>query len=633
MGFDSEPPSQPNFPGLSVLEGKLNEQAIQQQLFANRPTQYTPWGTSSWWWRPEFDPASGATHLRWSQNIELPPESLSALEAQRRLDATRSVHAERLINQKDVQDRALVDWDPLYLATPRSDLPYYSWDTDPRVNYRAHRNILFQGDDRRRSRPPFRTESLNPIHLQVPGAPRTDLPRETWQGMAPGNVSMQTPEPIRPNDVNAFGWGQMAPNQIERSYYQGLTPNEMESSDELRSRTEQAVYDRMTSRLDPQWEQMGESLESQLWNQGLRPGDEAYDEAMDDFNRRRTDAYQAAQNEAVLAGREEAESQFGMGLTRRQQAIQEARGQFEQDVARRGLALGERERVLGAEMARRELMSAEYGREFEQQMLQRGAAGAEYEAEFNREMERRRQEVAERGAEFERQLAGRQAMTEELRDVFQRELARRQQGEAEFGAEFAREAQFAGLSMDQAQDVFNRELARRQQLIDEYERRFGMQMTQRQQVIAEELQKRGFTVNEINSLLSGAQVGMPNFPGFQPAGRAQAPGLTQAATQQYRGQLDAYNAEQMRNQGIFAGLTGLAGAGAQLATAFGFSDRRLKTHVKRIGTLKGGIPFYGYRLLGIPTVGVMADEVPETWTTVHSSGFLMVDYSKVWNNG
>lgn len=55
-----------------------------------------------------------------------------------------------------------------------------------------------------------------------------------------------------------------------------------------------AAYNAFTARLDPQWNQRQASLENQLTNQGIRPGSEAYSNAMRDFNTGRNDAYQQA---------------------------------------------------------------------------------------------------------------------------------------------------------------------------------------------------------------------------------------------------------------------------------------------------------------------------------------------------
>jgi hypothetical protein len=78
----------------------------------------------------------------------------------------------------------------------------------------------------------------------------------------------------------------------------------------------------------------------------------------------------------------------------------------------------------------------------------------------------------------------------------------------------------------------------------------------RQQQLTEDMTKRGFSLNEINAILSGQQVGMPQMPNFSNATAAQpAPIMTGAAQQ---ASID--NANNPMN-----GLMGLAGAGLNAA--------------------------------------------------------------------
>lgn len=54
------------------------------------------------------------------------------------------------------------------------------------------------------------------------------------------------------------------------------------------------AYSSMTARLDPQWQQREAAQKTQLANQGLAPGGEAYTNAMRDLNNARNDAYTQA---------------------------------------------------------------------------------------------------------------------------------------------------------------------------------------------------------------------------------------------------------------------------------------------------------------------------------------------------
>jgi len=66
-----------------------------------------------------------------------------------------------------------------------------------------------------------------------------------------------------------------------------------------------------------------------------------------------------------------------------------------------------------------------------------------------------------------------------------------------------------------------------------------------------------------------------------------------------------------------------------IASSMAASDRRLKSHIVRIGRHRLGIGIYSYKIFGRYTVGVMADEVrmvkPEA-VVRHESGYDMVNY-------
>lgn len=63
--------------------------------------------------------------------------------------------------------------------------------------------------------------------------------------------------------------------------------------------TADRAYSNYTERLDPQWQHQQAATETQLRNQGLVPGDEAYDDAMRVFNNAKNDAYTQANTAAI----------------------------------------------------------------------------------------------------------------------------------------------------------------------------------------------------------------------------------------------------------------------------------------------------------------------------------------------
>lgn len=113
-----------------------------------------------------------------------------------------------------------------------------------------------------------------------------------------------------------------------------------ESFSQEGDRLSDATYEKYTRRLDPQFEKEQNDLTSQLANQGITQGSEAYTKAMDDFGRRKNDAYSGARNESVGAGRQEQGRLFGQGMQSREQG-------FRQNISRRQQLYNELASLMG----------------------------------------------------------------------------------------------------------------------------------------------------------------------------------------------------------------------------------------------------------------------------------------------
>ncbi len=84
-----------------------------------------------------------------------------------------------------------------------------------------------------------------------------------------------------------------------------------------------AYYNQQTSYLDPQYAVEKEQLDNQLANQGIMPGSEAYQTAMDQYNRNKTFAYNQAQQNAITQGPQNAQALFGLQTAARDQPLTE----------------------------------------------------------------------------------------------------------------------------------------------------------------------------------------------------------------------------------------------------------------------------------------------------------------------
>lgn len=182
---------------------------------------------------------------------------------------------------------------------------------------------------------------------------------------------------------------------------------------------------------------------------------------------------------------------------------------------------------------------------------------------------------------------------------------------------------------DEMARLFNMGMAGRQQAASEIGQQFQMDSAARDRAINERILQRSQPLNELAAMMTGAQVQNPQFVGTPQTSVAPAP-VADATYGSYQGQMNAYNAARQSQNAMMGGLFGLAG---NLGSAAILSDRRAKTSIQRVGSLRNGLPVYTYRYrTGGPTkIGVMADEVRQIMpdAVVRCGKYGAVDYRKV----
>lgn len=82
-------------------------------------------------------------------------------------------------------------------------------------------------------------------------------------------------------------------------------PGSAEAYAEDRRKIEDAVYNRATRFMDQRFSRDEDALRTQLLNKGLGEGSAAYQAELEQFRRGKDEAYQGAQNQAILAGGQE----------------------------------------------------------------------------------------------------------------------------------------------------------------------------------------------------------------------------------------------------------------------------------------------------------------------------------------
>ena len=167
---------------------------------------------------------------------------------------------------------------------------------------------------------------------------------------------------------------------------------------------------------------------------------------------------------------------------------------------------------------------------------------------------------------------------------------------------------------------------------------FGLQQQSRNQALSDALLNRSQPLNEVAALLQGSPaIATPQLP--QTAQYQVAP-ADYLGAQSLATQVDLANASR-RGQSQSGLMGGLAGLGGSLFGGIGqaggasnfFSDRRVKTDIKRVGKTDGGLPVYTfrYKIGGPGQMGVMAQDVekvkPEA--VVEVNGIKAVNYAEV----
>lgn len=105
--------SSPNYGDLAVAQGEANAGVVRDQTYANRPTQYTPWGYTQWNNESVTDPASGEQTTKWTQTQGLTPELQELLNKQIAIQGGRTDIAGSLTQRMGQEFGTPMNWDNL----------------------------------------------------------------------------------------------------------------------------------------------------------------------------------------------------------------------------------------------------------------------------------------------------------------------------------------------------------------------------------------------------------------------------------------------------------------------------------------------------------------------------------------
>jgi hypothetical protein len=367
-------------------------------------------------------------------------------------------------------------------------------------------------------------------------------------------------------NLSAFGFarGEVPTEQLQR----GFDTSQLAAMPVSAGTTGQQA---ILSRVMPQIQEQRQMLETQLANQGIPRGSEAYNRAIREQQQQENDAVQQAALQGLQLDMAARQQGFGEAQAAAQFANQAALGQFgigttAADVYNRalqqnvGTALSQQQaqNVAQQQDFAQRVAAGEFGNVAQQALFGAGVQGAQLQ----------NQAIAQNFGQFQSaQQMQNQAIAQNqdaaLR-AYQALLAG--QGQA-FGQQMdTQAARNAALAQNQNVAAQQQQMANAAQL-QQYNQalqnaQFGN--TALQQSLQQQLALRNQPLNEIAALMSGVQVNMPQFQGYQGANVAAAPVFagTQAAgdfaQRNYANQTAAYNAK----MGLLGGLAGAAGTAA-----------------------------------------------------------------------
>ena len=318
------------------------------------------------------------------------------------------------------------------------------------------------------------------------------------------------------------------------------------------------------ARLNPQIAKNRVSTETQLINQGLRPGSEAYNNAINLLGQQENDQ----RTQAVLQG-------LGLDMSANAQGYNQAlsTGQFSNLAQAQNFGQG-----LAGQSLSNQAQAQNFGQGNIQQQIYNQAQGQNF-------------------------------------------------GQGVTAQNVANQA--AGQNYTQNYNTIAQNNAAQQQLYAQNLQKANFENAARQQSLQNDIAERQMPLNEISALRSGTQIVNPQFTPYTGANVGAAP-IAQTMQNAYAGQMNAYNQDVASQNAQTKGLFDLGAAA--LPYLPGFSDRRLKSNITRIGTHPLGIGIYEYDIFDRHEIGVMAQEVQQVLPEaihIHPSGFMMVDYGRL----
>jgi len=255
-------------------------------------------------------------------------------------------------------------------------------------------------------------------------------------------------------------------------------------------------------------------------------------------------------------------AQFGMGQQAQELANQAIAQNYDRSLAMREAQNAALQQTFNQYQAQQQMMNAAAGQNFQQQLAAQEANLARQAQQAGQSREQAQFYNQAQAQAMQQELARQAAQNAAQQQLFQQVVGQQESRNAALGQRFNQDMARVAAQNQAAQQQFQQNLAQQQ-----------FYNTAVQQALAQQAAIRSLPVNEISALLSGGQVAIPQFQGYQGVSVAPAP-IFQAgqaagdfAQRNYQNQVGSYNA----GMGLLGSLAGAAGTalGGPLGGAIG----------------------------------------------------------------
>ena len=321
-------PDSPDYVGAANATAESNAAAATAQNWANRPTQNTPWGSSSWTASQQIDPTTGQPVTGWEQNVVLNPQQQAAFDAQNAVSSGRNQLAQGLIGRAGNELAQPMDFNNLPEVAGAPNVPNFYGQNLPAMG----------------GLPDAQSNPFGGGNMSAGGNPSFDM------GVGNGMTFNQSGEYQGGGGQQAQGQGDFSgsPTGEETlagynsmdAYKQGGQVQGRESA-EYNPDFAQSQFDRQMSLQGPRMERSMAALETKLRNQGLSPGSQAYDNAMGDLRDQQGEQTSRMSQDAMRLGASEQQNEFGRRMQSGSQLFNQQQDSGMYSAGQRGQQFGE----------------------------------------------------------------------------------------------------------------------------------------------------------------------------------------------------------------------------------------------------------------------------------------------------